>query len=96
MNKKSLLWSLASLMVLVSMILSACGSPATQTPAATEAPAMTEAPVVTEAPATESPVAESPEMCMGAQPGDEISMLYQWSGVEEEALNSVLQPLVDA
>jgi alpha-glucoside transport system substrate-binding protein len=34
--------------------------------------------------------------CMGAQPGDEISMLYQWSGAEEENLNQVLQPLVDA
>jgi alpha-glucoside transport system substrate-binding protein len=34
--------------------------------------------------------------CKGAQQGDEISMLYQWSGVEEEALNQVLQPLIDA
>jgi alpha-glucoside transport system substrate-binding protein len=33
---------------------------------------------------------------MGGQPGDEISMLYQWSGVEEESLNKVLQPLIDA
>jgi alpha-glucoside transport system substrate-binding protein len=33
---------------------------------------------------------------MGAQPGDEVSLLYQWSGVEEENLNKVLQPLVDA
>lgn len=33
---------------------------------------------------------------MGAEPGDEISMLYQWSGAEETALNQVLQPLVDA
>jgi alpha-glucoside transport system substrate-binding protein len=35
------------------------------------------------------------EMCMGAASGDEISLLYQWSGVEEENLNKVLQPLVD-
>jgi alpha-glucoside transport system substrate-binding protein len=33
---------------------------------------------------------------MGAQKGDTISMLYQWSGVEETSLNQVLQPLVDA
>jgi alpha-glucoside transport system substrate-binding protein len=33
---------------------------------------------------------------MGAKAGDEISMLYQWSGVEEAALNQVLQPLIDA
>ena len=34
--------------------------------------------------------------CMGAQAGDTISMLYQWSGQEEERLNQILQPLVDA
>jgi alpha-glucoside transport system substrate-binding protein len=34
--------------------------------------------------------------CMGAKSGDEISMLYQWSGVEETALNQVLQPLIDS
>jgi alpha-glucoside transport system substrate-binding protein len=33
---------------------------------------------------------------MGAQSGDTVSMLYQWAGVEEAALNQVLQPLVDA
>jgi alpha-glucoside transport system substrate-binding protein len=57
---------------------------------------MTEAP--TEAPteaATQAPVAGEID-CKGAQPGDTISMLYQWSGVEEAALNQVLQPLLDA
>ena len=34
--------------------------------------------------------------CMGGASGDEISMLYQWSGVEEAALNQVLQPLIDS
>ncbi|HSM57237.1 MAG TPA: ABC transporter substrate-binding protein [Candidatus Sulfomarinibacteraceae bacterium] len=34
--------------------------------------------------------------CMGAAPGDEVTMLYQWAGVEEENLNRVLQPLIDA
>jgi alpha-glucoside transport system substrate-binding protein len=33
---------------------------------------------------------------MGAAQGDEISMLYQWAGAEETALNQVLQPLLDA
>jgi alpha-glucoside transport system substrate-binding protein len=33
---------------------------------------------------------------MGAQAGDEVSLLYQWSGVEENSLNQVLQPVVDA
>ncbi|MGA9533347.1 MAG: ABC transporter substrate-binding protein, partial [Anaerolineales bacterium] len=57
------------------------------------------------APATEAPTqAAQPtaaEMtggidCKGASEGDEISMLYQWSGTEEENLNAILQPLVDA
>ena len=34
--------------------------------------------------------------CMGAQSGDTITMLYQWSGVEETELNTILKPLVDA
>ena len=34
--------------------------------------------------------------CMGAKPGDVITMLYQWSGVEEENINAILAPFVDA
>ena len=97
------------LLVMFTLLLTACGggqqtqAPATQAPteAVTEAPteAATEAPTeaATEAPteaATQAPAGEID--CMGAQQGDEISMLYQWSGVEEEALNQVLKPLVDA
>ena len=44
MNKKSLLWSLVSLFVLASMLLSACGTPAATEAAATDAPSVTEAP----------------------------------------------------
>src|SRR5512139_2349646 len=47
MNRKSVLWSLVSLLVLTSMLLSACGAPTTAAPAATEAP--------TEAPAAAGP-----------------------------------------
>ncbi|MGD2178734.1 MAG: ABC transporter substrate-binding protein, partial [Anaerolineae bacterium] len=42
---------------------------------------------------------EEPEAgidCMGAAEGDEVTLLYQWSGVEEEKLNEILRPLVDA
>ena len=68
MNKKSVLWSLASLLALTSLLLSACGAPATTAaPAATEAPA-TQAPAATEAPTeaaataapTEAPAATGP------------------------------------
>ena len=83
---------LIALMV-VSMLLAACAPAATQAPVMTEAP--TEATAATEAPAvTEAPAAD--DMCMGAAAGDEISMMYQWSGVEEESFNKVVQPLVDA
>jgi alpha-glucoside transport system substrate-binding protein len=34
--------------------------------------------------------------CMGAASGDEVSVLYQWSGAEEEKFNTVVKPLVDA
>src|SRR6266508_993002 len=69
MNKKSLLWSLVSLMVLASMMLASCAPAATEAPPATAAPATeapaTEAPATempaTEAPATEAPTAECPE-----------------------------------
>lgn len=56
MNKKSLFWSVISLLVLASMILAACG-PATAAPA-TAAPA-TAAPA-TVAPATAAPATEAP------------------------------------
>jgi len=101
------LTKIITILALASLLLAACGG-ATQTPVATQPPA-TEAPATempateapaTEAPATEAPATEAPAAgaidCMGAQSGDEISMLYQWSGVEEAALNQVLQPLVDA
>lgn len=90
-------------LLLASLVLAACASGGTPTEAMTEEP-MTEAPMteepMTEAPMTEEPMTEEPTTggidCAGAQSGDEISMLYQWAGAEEEALNQVLQPLIDA
>ncbi len=73
----SKMFKLIAGLVMVSMLLAACGTTATEAPA-------------TSAPAT------SDIDCMGAKSGDQISMLYQWSGTEEAALNQVLKPLVDA
>ncbi len=67
MNKKSVLYSLGSLLILASILLSACGAPAT----ATEAPA-TEAPA-TEAPATEAPTAP-PEAALPSCGTDPVVM----------------------
>jgi len=94
----SKLLRMLTVLILTSLVLAACGPSTTPTeePVMTEEPAMTEEPVMTEEPAmTEEPMAETPEMCMGAQEGDELSLLYQWSGQEEERLNQILQPLVD-
>lgn len=45
--------------------------------------------------ATEGPATGAMD-CKGAKSGDEVTLLYQWSGVEEENLNAILQPVVDA
>ena len=60
--KNNLLYKLLAVLMLTSILLSACGSAATQAPAATEAPVVTEAPVATEAPVvvTEAPVMAKP------------------------------------
>jgi alpha-glucoside transport system substrate-binding protein len=76
------------------MLLVACGPQAT--PAPTEEPAEPTEPPAEEP--TEVPE-EEPEAgidCMGAQAGDEVTLLYQWSGVEEGQLNEILRPLVEA
>lgn len=46
--------------------------------------------------AEESPVEQADIDCMGVEKGAEISMVYQWSGDEEEKFNRILQPFVDA
>ena len=80
--KKKLL--IISLLFVLGLVLGAC---APTTPEPTEE---------TEPPAGEEPTGEETAIdCMGAE-GGEISMLYQWSGAEEEDLNTVLRPFVDA
>jgi raffinose/stachyose/melibiose transport system substrate-binding protein len=78
MNRKFPIWSLASLLILTSMLLSACGAPATTTaPVATEAAATevaTEAPAATEPPAaTEAPT--EPAAAAGPSCGTEPIVL---------------------
>jgi multiple sugar transport system substrate-binding protein len=65
------------LLILISMILTACGSNGTQTPAATQPPAATEAPAATQAPgATEAPTT--------AASGEKTTItLATWAGADE-------------
>ncbi|KPL15137.1 MAG: hypothetical protein AMJ93_16850 [Anaerolineae bacterium SM23_84] len=70
----------------VAMVLTACAPKATPTP--TPRPRPTEPPPPTKPP-------EPTIDCMGAE-GAEVTVLYQWSGAEEEKFNAVVKPLVDA
>ena len=54
------------------------------------------APKATPTPTPQPPVTTGGIDCKGAKAGDEISMLYQWSGAEEARLNEILKPFVDA
>jgi alpha-glucoside transport system substrate-binding protein len=92
-----------SLILVAVFALTACAPAATQAPAApaaTEMPAATEAPAPTAAPAaTEAPAATAapaaPDYCGGAKAGDQVTVMYQWSGAEEEKFNTILKPFVD-
>lgn len=77
----------------------------TDAPKATEAPkpveVPTEAPKPTEVPTeapkpTEVPAPASDIDCTGVNPGDKITVMYQWSGGEEEKINAIFKPFVDA
>ena len=93
--KKQGLTILAVLMVF-SFVLAACGPAATEEVMPTEEEMATEEVMATEEEMATEEVMASDIDCMGAQPGDEISMLYQWSGAEEENLNNILRPFVEA
>lgn len=60
----------------------------------TEAPteAMEEEPTEEPTEAMEEPTAMID--CMGVESGTEITMIYQWTGTEEESINSILDPFV--
>ncbi len=88
--KRFTIWSILGVLTIASMILGACAPAAT--PAPTEAAPVVEPTAVM----TEPPAAGGEINCMGAASGDEVTMLYQWSGTEEEQLKAILQPLVDA
>ncbi len=85
-------WIVLTLLLVTSMVLTACGQKATPSPTAPPTKAPTQPPPPTAAPETPAAAID----CMGAKPGDEVTMLYQWSGAEEEKFHQVLQPLVDA
>ena len=91
--------SLFGLLVVASLVFTACG------PAATPVPTIPVQPP-TSVPPTEVPSAMAPTTapttaaaaidCKGAASGDALSVVYQWSGTEQESFNTIIKPFVDA
>ena len=101
---KTRFWQIIAVLMIASLALTACQSAAT--PVATEpvtAPVDTDVPADTAVPVEPTvaePTAETPVEtgidCTGVTSGDELSLLYQWSGDEESKHQPGLKPLVDA
>ena len=81
------------MLIVASLMFAACAPAATAVP--TEVPP-TGAP--TEAPTTAAPTAAPTASidCMGAQSGDQLTLVYQWSGSEEQSFDAIVKPFVDA
>lgn len=80
MKRTRSVWLVVSLAAVFALLVTACGGGTTA-----------------DTDSADGDVAATSDIdCMGASEGDEISLLYQWSGQEEERLNEILQPLVDA
>jgi len=89
-------YGLLGLLLTLALVLGACGTATpTQAPAAPTEPPMAEPTEAMAAPTEAMPVTSEID-CKGAAPGDVITMFYQWSGTEEENLNKILAPLIDA
>jgi len=82
--KKHLIWSTLGALLIAAMVLGAC-----QAPAPTAAP-------TSEVPAPVETIAAGDIDCTGVTAGDTVTMLYQWSGVEEEKLTQILSPWTTA
>ena len=83
-----------SLLLLLAMILAACGPSETQAPAATEAPGATEEPAATEAPgSTEAATEAATEAPAVPVSGDKVTItLATWAGADE---SNELQAVID-
>ncbi len=89
------------LLSVAAMILAACAPAATATP--TTLPLPTTAPPTSMPPTTAAPTAgatgtaAAPAIdCKGAASGDTLTVVYQWSGTEEESFNTIIKPFEDA
>lgn len=88
-------YTLVALVLVASMALAGCGAKPTPTAPPPYQAKPTPTPAPTTPPEPTAPPAPAID-CMGAKPGDTLTLLYQWSGAEEEKLNTILKPFVDA
>ncbi len=97
MRRITVFKTLISILLILPFILGACQTGPDQTPEPTDGVVDVQ-PTEDVEPTEEVMPTEEVSMidCKGAAPGDEVTLLYQWSGAEEEKFNSILQPLVDA
>lgn len=76
-------WNIVCMLMVTSLLFAACSTPATPAPAA-------------EAPSAPAQPAGQAIDCSGVTQGDKLTVMYQWSGSEEEKANTILKPFVDA
>ncbi|MFN2146989.1 MAG: ABC transporter substrate-binding protein [Anaerolineales bacterium] len=95
-------YGLLGLLLTLVFVLGAC-APATATPTAAPAATNTEAaamPTATEAAPAPTATAASAMVngidCTGVTSGDSLSVMYQWTGSEEENFNTIAGPFLDA
>lgn len=91
-------YGLLAILLVLSMVLVACGGGAAE-PTATEAMVEPTEPMAEEPTEAMEPTEEEMAggiVCSGVNEGDELSLLYQWSGAEEQSINTILAPFVDA
>ena len=88
----------------IAIVVAACAPASTQAPTVpatqppTTAPTATTAPVATTAPTT---AATAPSTggnidCKGATASDTLTIVYEWSGNEQNQFNAIVKPLTDA
>ncbi len=92
MNLKA--FKLMVFLAAVVLLASACGPAATPAPTAAPTEAPTTAP--TTAPTAAPTTAATNIDCKGAASGDTLTVVYQWTGNEEQSFNTIIKPLLDA
>jgi alpha-glucoside transport system substrate-binding protein len=82
--------------VMIAMLVTACAT-ATTAPVTTTAPTMAPATSAPAQPTSAPPTEAMPTIdCGQAKSGDQVSVMYQWSGNEESLFNTIMKPFIDA